>query len=67
MLAQEQASLAHYKTMTSPQLLAELTRLARHPHLYDNTIERKASIASELAARVEAPEVPTSIIVLEAD
>jgi hypothetical protein len=56
-----------YKSMSSVQLVAALEHIARFPHLYDNRVERKASIASELAARVNAPDVPTSIIVLETD
>jgi hypothetical protein len=69
MLLQEDHSLwqANYKSMNSVQLIAELERLARFPHLYDNRVERKACIATELALRVQAPEVPTSIIVLESD
>jgi hypothetical protein len=63
MLQQE----ADYKTMSSVQLVAELERLARFPHLYDNRVERKACIATELALRVRAPNVPASIIVLESD
>jgi len=56
---------ANYKSMNSVQLVAELERLARFPHLYDNRVERKACIACELALRVRAPDVP--IIVLEAE
>ena len=58
---------ANYRSMGSVQLVAELERLARFPHHYDNTIERKGCIATELALRVHAPEVPKSIIVLESD
>jgi transcription termination factor NusB len=65
--AMEALSEANYKSMDAPQLIAELERLARFPQLYDNVIERKASIAEELAARVQSPTVPTSIIVLETD
>ena len=69
MSLQEDHSLwqAKYKSMTSPQLVAELAKIAKNPHHYDNRIERKASIATELALRVRAPEVPASIIVLESD
>lgn len=55
----------NYKSMSAVQLVAELERLARFPHLYDNTIERKGCIGTELALRVHAPPAP--IIVLEAD
>lgn len=70
MLAQEQASLwqANYKSMSSPQLLAELERIARFPHHYDNSLKRKAYIATELA--LKQPVMPTPmlpIIVLEAE
>jgi len=58
---------ANYKSMNAPQLIAELERLARFPHHYDNVIKRKACIATELALKVNAPTVPTSIIVLETD
>jgi len=61
---------ANYKSMNGPQLLAELQRIARFPHHYDNSMKRKACIAEELALRVQSPTVPTPtlpIIVLEAD
>jgi len=69
MLVQQERRLwqSNYKSMSPLQLLAELQRIARFPNHYDNRIERKACIATELALRVEAPTVPTSIIVLEAD
>jgi hypothetical protein len=53
------------KSMSSAQLVEELQRIAHFPHRYDNRVERKASIANELAARVQSPTLPTSIIVLE--
>jgi hypothetical protein len=61
---------ANYKSMNGVQLIAELQRIARFPHLYDNRIERKACIATELALRVQSPTEPTPllpIIVLESD
>jgi hypothetical protein len=54
---------ANYKSMNSQQLVAELERIAKRPHFYDNHIERKACIATELAMKVRAPDVP--IILLE--
>jgi hypothetical protein len=67
MLAQEQHPFweANYKSMSSVQLVAELERLARFPHLYDNTVERKGCIGVELALRVHTRPAP--IIVLESD
>ena len=56
-----------YTKLSSAQLVEELQRIARFPHRYNNWVERKASIASELEARVQSPTLPTSIIVLESD
>jgi hypothetical protein len=69
MLVQEERPLwqSNYKSMSPLQLLAELQRIARFPNHYENLVERKACIATELALRGGAPEVPKSIIVLEAD
>ena len=55
------------KNLTSAQLIEELQHIAHFPHRYDNRVERKASIANELAARAQSPTLPTSIIVLEKD
>jgi hypothetical protein len=54
---------ANYKSMSAPQLIAELQRLAKYPHHYDNHIVRKAYIAGELMLR--PPMVPVPIIVME--
>jgi len=54
---------ANYKSMSAPQLIAELEKIAKQPHHYDNRIERKACIATELAMKVRTPDVP--IILME--
>jgi hypothetical protein len=56
---------ANYKSMTPAQLVAELDRIAKHPQAYDQLIERKLYIATELVLR--GPTPPRPIILMEAD
>jgi hypothetical protein len=56
----------NYKSMSPPQLVAELDRIAKTPHFYDNRIKRQLYLTTELVLR--APQMPTPmlpIIVLE--
>lgn len=56
---------SNYKSMTPAQLVAELERIAKNPHHYDDLVERKVFIATELVLRGAKPTRP--IILMEAD
>lgn len=54
-----------YRSMTTAQLLAELAAVAKYPQQYDERIERKIWIATELTLRDHKPK--RQIILMEAD
>jgi hypothetical protein len=54
-----------YKSMSPAQLVAELARIARHPHHYDERLERRLFITTELVLRDHRPTRP--IIVMETE
>jgi hypothetical protein len=54
----------NYKSMTPVQLVAELERIAKNPHLGDERVERKLFIATELVLRGDRPR---PIILMETD
>jgi hypothetical protein len=57
----------NYKSMNPVQLVAELERIAKNPHFFDDGIKRRACIASELALKWNRCNPETPIILMEAD
>lgn len=41
----------NYKSMSPPQLIEELSRIAKTPHHFNDACKRKAFIADELALK----------------
>ena len=57
---------ANYRSMARPQLVRELAQIAKRPHCFSDSVERKAFIATELALKAGCKSL-TPIILAESD